>query len=171
MRLTKNRRRALIMVALAAPLLYFAAPFSILSEASRSDIQEACIRWLLRHNHSAVRGDLKVCYLGLGTTFDHGDGDFSPRDPPAEFLSRFADLRIPVHPVSEAKSNQGRISDASGKPGLCLSAGIVRRWSLGLVCCRGMYFESGLSAAGYEIYVLRVPFVWIPIRAKMLWLS
>lgn len=167
----RNRRRALLLGAVAVALLYFVIPFPVLTKASESDIQEACIRWLLGDNHSAVRGELQVCYVGLGTTFDHSDKDFSPHDPPADFLRRFADLKIPVYPVSHAKSNHGKITDDSGRPGLCLSAGNVRRWSLGLVRCRGMYFEASLSAAGYEVYMLRLPFAWIPLRAKMLWIS
>jgi hypothetical protein len=167
----RNRGRALLVTGVVIVLLYILVPFPFLTKTGESDIQEACIRWLVGDNHSAVRGELKVCYIGLGTTFDHSDKDFSPHDPPAEFLRRFEDLRIPVKVVSEAKSKDGQITDDSGRPSLCISAGNVRRLSLGLVRCRAMYFEGGLSSAGYEVYILRLPFTWVPFRAKTLWIS
>ena len=65
----------------------------------------------------------------------------------------------------------GHVADPTGKPGLIFAAGNVKRWSLGLVACRGLYYEGGLSSAGYEIFILRLPFAWVPLWARMLWIS
>lgn len=163
MSLPRNKRRAMVIIALAMPVLYFGFPFPFLSENSRADIREAGIRYLVHHNDSAVQHKLEVCYVGLGTSFDPEDNDFAPQAPPAAFLKRFEDFQVPVYGVGA--------TDGAGKRGLSLSAGNVRRWSLGLVRCRGLYFEGSLSSAAYDIYILRVPFAWLPVGARMLWLS
>ena len=163
MALLTKKRRAWLLVALAALLAYLALPFPFLSSRSRVDIQEASIRWLLRHNHSALQNRLQVCYVGLGKTFDPDDKDFSPLAPPPDFLKRFADLPVPVYAVGSR--------DGAGKKGLSVSAGDVQRWSIGLVRCRGLYFEGSLSSAAYDIYMLRLPFTWLPFGAKTRWLS
>jgi hypothetical protein len=179
-------RRRVILIIVGLIVIYFLVPFPFLSEGSRADVHEACIRWLFHHNASALQDKLQVCFVGIGTTFDPMDKDCDPHDPPKEFVDRFADFAVPVFPVSQSAragpSGPGYIDspdggifphvvDSAGRPGLIFGAGNVKRWSLGVAVCRGYYFEAGLSAGGYEILVLRLPFLWVPVWARMLWIS
>ena len=63
------------------------------------------------------------------------------------------------------------VVDAEGRPGLVFAAGDIKRRSAGLVVCRGFYYEAGLSAAEYDVYLIRVPFGWVPVYGVMLWIS
>ena len=180
-----NRRRAILIIAGLA-LAYFAVPFPFLTEGSRSDVQEASIRWLFRHNASGLQDKLQVCFVGIGTTFDPSDNDCHPHDPPKEFVDRFAGFPVPVLPVSQSATARpqrpgyidspdggifGHVVDSAGRRGLIFGAGNVRRWSLGVALCRGYYYEAGLSAGGYDIIILRLPGLWIPVWARMRWVS
>lgn len=171
-----NWKRLALIVA-GFMLAYLAVPFPFLREASRSDVRESAIRWLLHHNGSGLQNRLQVCFIGTGTTFDPQDEDFGPHDPPREFVNRFTNFPVPTLPPSARTNLQqagtlgGYVADTHGRPGLVLAAGNVTRWSLGLVVCRGLYYEGGLSAAGYDIYILRLPFVWVPVWAHTLWIA
>lgn len=175
MKMMKLHRRRIALILAGLVLAYFIVPFPFLGDSGEMDVRESAIRWLFHHNHSGQQDNLKVCFIGLGTTFDPHDGDFGPHDPPSGFVDRFADFPVPMLPVS-ARTNApvgmgGHVTDAAGNPGLILGAGNVKRWSLGLVICRGLYFEGGLSSAGYDIFVLRLPFAWVPVWARIRWIS
>jgi hypothetical protein len=170
----RNRKRTVVAVA-SLILACFVVPFPFLSDVGVADVREAAIRWLLRHNHSGLQDGLKACFVGIGTTFDPHDRACMPHDPPPGFVARFSDFPVPVFPVSTSTNVPdgigGRVTDAEGKSGLTFAAGNVKRWSVGVVVCRGLYYEGGLSAAGYDIFILRLPFVWVPVRARVLWAS
>ena len=170
MKTPKLKRRRVLFIIFGTLVVYFAVPFPFVGAQDRDSARECTIRWLLHHNDSAMQDKLQACFVGIGTTFDPKDGDFAPRDPPKEFLSRFSNFPVPIFPVS-ANTNRFSAADSTGKRGLLLAAGNVRRWSIGIVVCRGFYYEGGLSSAGYEVYLLRVPFAWIPMVARMLWIS
>jgi hypothetical protein len=175
MKITKLKWRYVLFIVMGLLVVYFVVPFPFLGARGRDDVRESAIRWLLRHNDSGTQGKLQVCFVGIGTTFDPGDRDFAPQDPPKPFVDRFADFPVPVLPVSAITNATRRIgggvADATGKSGLIFGAGNVKRRSMGLVLCRGFYYEGGLSSAGYDIVILRVPFAWIPVWARMLWIS
>lgn len=180
--LVRRRKTAVALVAGAVIGAYLAVPFPYLGESARMDIHEAVVRYLLHHNASGLQGRLQVCFVGVGSSFDKVE----PQDPPTGFIERFVDFPVPVHPVSQVVHAPHRgpghidapdggmfshVADAEGRPGLVFAAGDVRRYSVGIAVCRGFYYEAGLSAAEYDIYLIRIPFGWIPIRAKMLWIS
>ncbi|MBN1788311.1 MAG: hypothetical protein JW806_07945 [Sedimentisphaerales bacterium] len=164
-----NHKRIILIIATIV-LVYFVVPFPFLKDANRTDIQESAIRWLLCHNHSAQQDELEVCFIGIGTDFDTEE-DFSWHDPTEEFVARFSDFPIPVFPSSAEDANVGYIADKTGRHGLLFGAGNVRRWSMGLVICHGFYYEGDVSAAGYNIFILRTPFSWVPVWAAKLWIS
>jgi hypothetical protein len=168
-----NRKHVVLVIIVVIFLIYFAVPFPILSDADRTDIQEAAIRWLLVHNHSAQQDKLQVCFIGIGKTFDPDDENgLDANDPTEEFISRFSDFPVPVFPASAIDdANVGYIADKTGRRGLSFGAGNVKRWSIGVVICRGFYYEGNLSAAGYNIFILRTPFRWVPVWALRLWIS
>jgi hypothetical protein len=170
----KNGKRIGLLVGVLI-LAYVAVPFPFLGESARTDVRESAIRWLFRHNHSGQQTQLKVCFIGVGTTFDPQDENFGPQDPPTGFVERFSDFPVPTFPVSASTNAPGgiggHVADKAGKPGLIFAAGNVRRWSLGFVVCRGLYYEGGLSSAAYDIFILRLPFAWVPVWARMLWIS
>ena len=175
MKLSKLRLRRIIFIIVALVVAYFGVPFPFLSVGSRDNVRESAIRWLLHHNDSGQQNKIQVCFVGIGTTFDPNDRDFTPHDPTKEFVARFADFPVPTFPLSTSTNIAGgiggHVADSTGKHGLIFCAGNVRRWSIGLVVCRGYYYEGGLSSAGYNIYILRVPFAWIPVCSRMLWIS
>jgi hypothetical protein len=171
----KFRPRRVIYIIVALVVVYFAVPFPFLSVGGRDDVRESAIRWLLHHNDSGQQKKIQVCFIGIGKSFDLKEQD-SSHDPTKEFVARFADFPVPVLPLSAKTNviNSGGIpfvTDTTGKHGIIFYAGNVRRWSMGLVVCRGCYYVGGINAAGYEIYILRVPFAWIPVCARMLWIS
>jgi hypothetical protein len=171
----KFRPRRVIYIIVALVVVYFAVPFPFLSVGSRDKVRESAIRWLLHHNDSGAQNEIQVCFIGIGTTFNPSDRDYTPHDPPKEFVARFADFPAPTFPLSASTNIAGgiggHVADLNGKRGLIFGAGNVKRWSMGLAVCRGFYYEGGLSSAGYDIYILRVPFAWIPVYAHMLWIS
>ncbi len=175
MKMMKLNRKRLALVAAGLVLAYFVVPFPFLSDCGKADVRESAIRWLLCHNHSGQQDNLKVCFIGLGTTFDPRNEDFGPQDPPADFVARFSDFPVPTFPVSASTNAPGgiggHVADTTGKAGLIFAAGNVKRRSPGLVVCRGLYYEGGLSSAGYDIFILRLPFVWVPVWSRMLWIS
>ena len=178
--------RRVIGIAVGALLVWLAVPFPFLGEAGRSDVQEAAIRRVFQHNGSGLQDQLEVCFIGIGTSLDPSDDDFTPGEPSKEFVDRFSDLPVPALPISQSRnalpggpgtvdSPDGgmfsHVTDATGRPGLIFAAGDVKRWSLGIVVCRGLYYEAGLSSAAYDILILRLPFAWIPVWSRMLWIS
>ena len=182
MRRPKLTRWRVAVVGAGTLAAFLAMPFPYIGGPAVADVQEAAIRYLLHHNASGLQDRLQVCFVGLGSSF----GEDEPHDPPREFLERFADFPVPVHPVSEVVHARprgpghvdspdggvfGHVADKEGRPGLVFAAGDVRRWSGGVAVCRGHYYEAGLSAAEYDIYLIRVPFGWVPVYARVLWVS
>jgi hypothetical protein len=170
MRIGKLKRWQILCVAVGVLMVYFVMPFPFLGTRGRDNVRESTIRWLLHHNASGMQDKLQVCFIGVGTSFDPQAGDFGPKDPPNEFLRRFSNFPVPTLPIS-ANTNRFGVADATGKPGLILAAGNVNRWSIGVVACRGFYYEGGLSSAEYEVFLLRLPFTWVPVWSRMLWIS
>jgi hypothetical protein len=170
MKVVKLKRWHVLSIAVGVLVAYFAVPFPFLGARGRDNVRESAIRWLLHHNDSGMQNELQVCFIGTGTSFDPRATDFGPRDPSKEFLKRFSNLPVPTLPVS-ANTNRFGVADATGKRGLILAAGNVNRWSMGVATCRGLYYEGGLSSAGYEIFLLHLPFVWVPVCSRMLWIS
>jgi hypothetical protein len=169
MKKAKNKRKCVVLFIAFLVLIYIVVPFSFVSKANRDDIHEATIRWLLHHNNSGQQDKLQVCFIGIGTTLDPEDDNFNPHDPSKEFIKRFYDFPVPTYPVSENKGYG--VVDATGKRGLILAAGNTDRKSIGFVVCRGYYYEGDLSSAAYDIFIMRVPFGWVPVWARMLWIS
>jgi hypothetical protein len=176
----------LVIIASACLAAYFAVPFPFLNDANRDDAREATIRWLLHHNDSGLQDHLEVCFIGVGTTFDPSAESFDLRDPTKELLARFSDFPVPTHPVSGSVEAPPRkpgyvdspdggifthVEDERGRPSLIFAAGRVKRWSLGIAVCRGYYYEAGLSSATYDVYMLRLPFTWLPVWSYRLWIS
>lgn len=156
MRTRKLKRWHVLSIAAVVLVAYLVGPFPFLGARGRDNARESAMRWLLHHNASGLQNKLQVCFIGIGTSFDPEAGDFGPRDPSQEFLKRFSNFPVPTLPVS-ANTNRFGVADATGKPGLILAAGNVKRWSVGVAACRGLYYEGGLSSAGYEIFLLRLP--------------
>lgn len=75
----KNGKRIGLLVGVLI-LAYVAVPFPFMGESARTDVRESAIRWLFRHNHSGQQAQLKVCFIGLGTTFDPQDENFRPQE-------------------------------------------------------------------------------------------
>ena len=156
---------------------YVAIPFPFISASSVDDVHECVIRWLYGHNDSGAQGEIRVCFIGIGTSFNPKDSDFTPRDPSHDFMTRLADMPVTTLPITHGINavDRGAIGgyavDSSGRRGLMLAAGNVSRWSVGITRCKALYYEGGLSSAGYEVIVLRVPFKWIPIWSRIMWMS
>jgi len=175
----KHKRRwwRRIFIALAILAVIYLMPFPFLSDSTRMDVQEATVRWLLTHNHAGTRLP-QVCFVGLGQSFDFEVADMSMKDPSEAFMKRLADLPVPALPLSQAQEAPsppghlgGMIADEHGRVGLILGVGDVERRSLGVAVCQGRYHEAALSAAGYKVYLIRVPFGWIAVTSSMMWVS
>lgn len=161
MNLTKPKRRVLLSAIVGGLLLYFVVPFPILSENSRANVREASLHWLLK------RTDMKkVCYVGWTS-----ETNWASEDPPPELLKHFAELGVQVQPQSAIKTNNVGVIDNFGRPAESISVGKCKRWSLGLVYCTGSCYEGSEGVVGYTIYVLRIPFAWIPLGGVVRYVS
>ena len=170
MKLSRNR---IILIIAGLILAYFAVPFPFLSDAGRDDARESAIRWLLRHHSLAIQKGYQVCFVVIGTQFDpHEDNGCHMEDPTKKFVDRLSDFPVPVFPASQGVPRKlSGVMDKQGRPGVIFGAGNVKRWSLGIAVCRGYFYEGGLSAGGYDIYMLHLPFLWIPVGGRNLWAS
>ncbi|MFH0962598.1 MAG: hypothetical protein V2A58_01155 [Planctomycetota bacterium] len=143
----------------------FLPTFLGLSPARILDIREKTIRWVYHHNHSGIRDTLEVCYIGIGRSFDIRADDLRTEDPAAELLSRLRDLEVPCRPLSEWPGKE------RNRERIIVGAGDVSRISLGVVRSKGSYYVNGLNAGAYDVYFLWVPFRWVPVCWRMLWIS
>ena len=48
-----------------------------------------------------------------------------------------------------------------------IAAGSVKRWSLGLIIYRGLYYQ-GSGFVEFDIFILRIPFGWVPVWKRIL---
>ena len=167
------RRAAISVVALS--LAYFAFPFPFHKSSAEDDIREAVIRGMVEGGRSLRGGNVRVCFVGVAPSFDWEEMGFTALDPPDAFLNRFCDFPVPVLPVSKSKYVGGipsKVTDAGGQTGVVLATGSVRRLSLGIAVCQGVWYRANIAGStGADTYFVRLPFVWIPVWTRTQFVS
>lgn len=134
-------------------------PFDAKTE---EDICEAVFRCILDDDGSTLVKEAKVYFL-----------EIRGADPTPQLLSRFADRRPPVKPVSAAapERKNGVTDRATGERGLILRIdGIVREEDGDSTVRAGYYFAS-LGAAGNFYKVVRRGDAWMVVRIAPEWIS
>ena len=94
-------------------------------------------------------------------------------DPPAAFLARFRDLKIPVRPSSGCtrSASKGVVDRATGARGLAFRIDSVLLKGADHAEVEGGYYEAGLSASGNLYTLARKDGRWGVTKDQMRWIS
>lgn len=121
-----------------------------------------------------------VCFIGV-TPLEKDISVSKPSDPNAEFISKLRRLSVPVLPVSQmveqrltpayVDSAWSKYHDNQERRGIMLTAGKIRRIRHNIVVAQGALMWGDLAAIGFDMYILRTPFGWIPLLRRQTWLS
>jgi hypothetical protein len=112
-----------------------------------SNIAEAVFRYEFDHNASAVQKDASAYFLAFGAAN-------APKDPGADFLKRFADVKPTVKPASASlKSGETRsvIDKSTTKPGVIFYVERLKWTKKDEADVQGGYYESSKSSSS-EVY-------------------
>jgi hypothetical protein len=139
------------------------------SREIRDDILEAVFRHMCRPepiekevSHNVNRAH-KVYFFGVGEKMD----------PPAEFLSRFKDISVPVKPISEGEWKEFYIYDrATGKRGAASYVNNIAMLSKDEAEVEAVLHPGGgLSASGPIYHLKRKSGKWAVIASRLKWIS
>ncbi len=126
------------------------------------DLREATFRYMFRKNASGAQQNAKVYCLH----FEKG------ADPPAAFLARFAQDKVPVRAASAcSQSVDGVFENATHAHGLAFRIDGITRADADHATVTGGYYEAGLSASGNVYTLERKGGAWSVTKDEMQWIS
>lgn len=126
------------------------------------NVREALFRYQFEHNSSGGQQNVDTYFLEV-------DG----KDPPAEFVARFAGHEPPVEPVSHAiaSADEGVRHRERGGDGLIFKQERLRWIDDGKAEVDGGYYEAGLSSSGNTYTVEWKDGRWVVTGDEMHWIS
>jgi hypothetical protein len=132
----------------------------------KDDIREAVFRYQFEHNGLELQGEQWVYFLAYK--------DDGWKSPSPEFMKRFAGLKPPVKPVSDAdiEPGSGTVRDkVMLYKGIIFYIGTMEWVDENMAKVEGGYYMGNEGSRGNSYYVERQGDSWVVTKEAMHWIS